>query len=353
MASLTVKGVAIKGIASAVPQGVQGEEDLARRFGAEDARNLAKSTGVLTRRIARPDQCCSDLCFAAANLLFESLDWNRQSVDALVYVSQSTDHPLPSTACILQNRLGLPKTCAAFDVGLGCSGFVYGLWIASGLISSGCNRVLLLSGETPSRGISPFDRTVLPLFGDAGTATAVEAEEGAVIHFELGSDGSGARHLIMPSGHAYGRIPHSAETMVRTLHADGIMRNAEELFMDGKEIFVFTLTVVPPLVAAVLRRAKWEIGDVDRYMLHQANRFMLEYLVKRMKLPPDRVPIVTEHYGNTGGASIPLAITHAVRVDLEKGRMKVVLAAFGVGFSWGAAALEMGPIVAPPLLEVP
>src|SRR5208283_1884143 len=145
MASVTVKGVTIKGIASAVPQGKQGEDDLAKLFGAEEARNLAKSTGVKTRRIARQDQCCSDLCFAAANHLFEHLAWDRGSVEALVFVSQSTDHPLPSTACILQNRLGLPKTCAAFDVGLGCSGYVYGLCIASGLIASGCKRILLLS----------------------------------------------------------------------------------------------------------------------------------------------------------------------------------------------------------------
>jgi 3-oxoacyl-[acyl-carrier-protein] synthase-3 len=353
MAGLTTRGAAIKGIASAVPTGRQTPEDLVKCFGAEEAEKIAQGTGVRVRRIARPEQCCSDLCFVAAESLLKRIAWDRGSIDALVFVSQSFDYPLPATSCILQARLGLPKTCAAFDIGLGCSGYVYGLWIAAGLIASGCQRVLLLAGDLMSRGLSPFDRSTVPLFGDAGTATVLEKDDGAVLHFELGTDGTGYKHLIVPSGDAWSKLPHSAETMVRTKQADGIVRNDEDLFMNGAEIFTFTIREVPPLISAILKRAQWTKDEVDRYFFHQANKFMLEFLAKKMGLPMGKVPIILEHYGNTSSASIPLAITHCARETLEKQKQKLVLAGFGVGLSWGAAAMELGPIVIPPVEEVP
>lgn len=353
MSGLTTTGAAIKGIASAVPAGKQTPADLAKLFGEEEAEKIAQGSGVRTRRVARPEQCCSDLCFTATESLLKGLSWERGSIDALLFVSQSFDYPLPATSCILQARLGLPKTCAAFDVGLGCSGYVYGLWIASGLIAGGCKRVLLLAGDTISRGLSPFDRSAVPLFGDAGSATALEKDNGAVMHFELGTDGTGYKHLIVPAGGAFSRLPHSAETPVRKKQADGIARNDEELFMNGPEIFTFTIREVPPLISAILKRSQWAANEVDQYFFHQANKFMLEYLVKKMKLPANKVPITLEHYGNTSSASIPLAITHCAREILEKRKQKLVLAGFGVGLSWGAAAMELGPIVVPPVEELP
>jgi 3-oxoacyl-[acyl-carrier-protein] synthase-3 len=353
MPGITTAGVAVRGIASAVPARKQTVEDLGRLFGAEEAEKIAQSTGVRVRRVARPEVCCSDLCFAAAESLLQSAQWPKESIDALLFVSQSFDYPLPATSCILQSRLGLPKTTAAFDVGLGCSGYVYGLWIAAGLISGGCRRVLLLAGDTSTRYLAPHDRSAVPLFGDAGTATLLERDERATMHFELGSDGSGSRHLVIPAGIASSRLPHSTETMIRTKRADGIERSDEDLFMNGAEIFTFTLREVPPLISAILKRAQWDKGAVDGFFFHQANKFMLEYLAKRMGLSPAKVPMVLEHYGNTSSASIPLAITHCARQQLEKQKMKLVLAGFGVGLSWAAAALEIGSITAPELVEVP
>lgn len=352
MAGLSVQGVALKGFACAVPAAGQTSADLARVFGGTEAEKIAQSTGVRTRRIARPEVCCSDLCFAAAESLLKRLDWDRESVDALIYVSQSFDYPLPATSCVLQARLGLAKTCAAFDVGLGCSGYVYGLWIAAGLIATGCQRVLLLAGDTSSRWASPRDRAAVPLFGDAGSASAIGGEAGAIMHFQLGTDGAGYRHLMVPAGLATGRLPRSEQTKACVKGADGNERSAEDLFMNGPEIFTFTLREVPPMIAAVLNRAKWEQAAVDQFVFHQANQFMLQYLAKKMRLPPERVPMILEHYGNTSSASIPLALTHCLRDTLEKQQQKLVLAGFGVGLSWGAVALETGPIVAPPLEEV-
>jgi 3-oxoacyl-[acyl-carrier-protein] synthase III len=353
MAGLTVSGASIKGIASAVPAGKQTVADLARLFGDQESEKIAKATGVRTRRIAKADQCCSDLCFAASEVLLNSLNWDRQSIDAVLFVSQSFDYPLPATSCILQARLGLSKSCAAFDVALGCSGYVYGLWIASGLILSGCKRILMLAGDIASRWPSPYDRSAIPLFGDAGSATVLEKHSDSVIHFELGTDGTGYQHLITKAGIASSRLPHSAETIVRREQADGVVRSDEDLFMNGPEIFAFTIREVPPLISAILARAQWQKSDVDRYYFHQANKFMLDYLAKRMGLPAEKVPIILESFGNTSSASIPLAVCHTSKDMLEKQKSKVVFAGFGVGLSWGAVALDLGPIVVPPVVEVP
>jgi 3-oxoacyl-[acyl-carrier-protein] synthase III len=352
MPTLTVTGSAIRGIASAVPTGRQDVSNLAIMFGQEEAQKIAQSTGVKIRRIAPQEQCCSDLCLAATETLLKSLDWDRASIDAIIFVSQSFDYPLPATSCILQTRLGLSKKCAAFDVGLGCSGYVYGLWIASGMIQSGCRRILLLAGDMSSRGLSPYDRSAVPLFGDAGSATLLEKDAQAVAHFELGTDGSGYQHLIREAGTASGRLPHCDQTMIRKQQSDGIVRSDEDLFMNGAEIFTFTLREVPPLISSILKCAQWTKDEVDRYFFHQPNKFMLDYLIKKMGLPADRVPMILEHYGNTSSASIPLAISHSSSEVLRKQRLKVVMAGFGVGLSWGAAALEMGPIIAPPVVEV-
>jgi 3-oxoacyl-[acyl-carrier-protein] synthase-3 len=328
-------------------------EDLAKLFGADEAKKIALGSGVITRRVAKPGVCSSDLCFAATEPLLRELNWERDSIEALVFVSQSFDYLMPATACILQSRLGLSKACAAFDVALACSGYVYGLWIAAGLIANGCRRVLLLAGEVPSRMVSPTDRTTAPLFGDAGSATALEADGESTMHFELGSDGSGHQHLIVPAGPASGRLPRSPQTMARTERAGGNFRSDEDLYMNGAEIFAFSLREVPPLIEKVLGRSQWSSEDVDHFVFHQANKFMLVHLAKRMGIPEEKLPLVLESYGNTSSASIPLAVTHCLRQELEQGRRKLVLAGFGSGLSWGACAAEMGPMIAPALVEVP
>jgi 3-oxoacyl-[acyl-carrier-protein] synthase-3 len=351
MAESSIAGVVVRGLASAVPQGTQGLKELAALAGGSTPEKIAEVTGVRARHIARPGQTTSDLCFAAAESLLRNLAWDRASVEALVFVSQTFDYVAPATSCCLQARLGLPKSCAAFDVALGCSGYVYGLWIASSLLLAGCRRVLLLAGETTSRIISPLDRVAVPLFGDAGTATALEREEGHVIHFEMGTDGTGFGHLIIPAGGQ--RTPRTMQSALRAPREGGSVRSDEDLYMNGPEVLAFALREVPPLLARILARAGWTREQVDFFVLHQANKWMLDQLARRLRIPAASLPMALEEFGNTVSASIPLAITHCLRPALAQKSGRVVLAGFGVGLSWGAAALEMGPLTLPELEIVP
>jgi 3-oxoacyl-[acyl-carrier-protein] synthase-3 len=351
MAGSSIPGVVIRGIASAVPERTQGLKDLPELFGGSDAGKIIEVTGVRSWHVCRPGQTASDLCLAAAETLLKNLSWDRDSVEALVFVSQTFDYVAPATSCCLQARLRLPKSCAAFDVALGCSGYVYGLWIASSLMLAGCRRVLFLAGETATRIISPVDKAAVPLFGDAGTATALEREDGHVIHFDLGTDGTGFEHLIIPAGGQ--RRPRSSQSAVRTPREGGNVRSDEDLYMNGPEVFTFTLREVPPLLNRILARAGWTKEQVDFFVLHQANKWMLDKLAKRLGIPAASLPIALEEFGNTVSASIPLAITHSLRGSAAQESRRLVLAGFGVGLSWGAAALELGPIVLPELEIVP
>jgi 3-oxoacyl-[acyl-carrier-protein] synthase-3 len=352
MATSRISGVRIAGVASAIPEKFVTAEDDARVFGEAEIRKISESIGVKKRHVAPTGMCTSDLCFAASERLLSELDWSRESVDGLIFVSQSPDYFLPATSCCLQERLGLSKQCAALDINLGCSGYVYGLWVASHLLAGeSVKRILLLVGDTSTQKISPHDRSVVPLFGDAGTATALERNKNAgEMVFQLGTDGSGKEHLIVPAGGF--RHPHTERTAQRKKGDDGNIRSDEETYMNGAEIFAFTLREVPPLIKSVLGAAGWQAESVDAFVMHQANRFMLQHLAKKMKLPPERVIVALEDYGNTSSASIPLAMTHALAGKLKADPLRLVLAGFGVGFSWGAVTLTCGPAVMPDLVFV-
>ena len=353
MAVTKLAGVRLAGIASAVPECVHGLADDALRFGDSDAARISESTGVRSRHVSTDGICTSDLCLAACERLFEELGWERDSVDALIVVTQTPDYLLPATSCSLHGRLKLAKHCAALDLNLGCSGYVYGLWVATNLIASGgIRRVMLLVGDTISRIISPEDRSTAPLFGDAGTATALEQREGAPsMVFSLGTDGSGQNHLVVPAGGF--RRPRTEQTKVRSVREGGNARSDEDLFMDGAEIFAFTLREVPALIGSVTEAAGWSSENVDAWVMHQANRFMLRHLAKRMKLPPEKVPLAIEEFGNTSSASIPLAMTYSLADRLRSEKMQLVLAGFGVGFSWAAVAVTCEHVSMPDLIVVP
>ncbi len=338
MAHCTINNIRIAGIASAIPSTQRDAETELPRFGQETVDKIVKSVGVRTRRIAPVGICTSDLCFAAAERLLCDLNWKRNEIRSLIFVTQTPDYILPATSHVLHQRLGLPASCCVFDVNLGCSGYVYGLWMAANTAQSLGGRVLLLVGDTISKIASPEDQSVTFVFGDAGTATAIEPGGDRKIHFELGSDGSGWSNLIVPAGGF--RRPHLASA-VRRPREDGGVRSDEDLFMDGAEIFTFTLKRVPSLVEAVLKIANQSEADIDFFVFHQANRFMLEHLAKKMKLPSGKVVLGLERYGNTSSASIPLAIATELRDRLGPGKADLLLAGFGVGYSWAAATLNL------------
>jgi len=329
-------GVRMRGVVSALPERRLENGDFTGRFGEDAVRDVTRMIGVQTRYWVPPGQTTSDLCLVAGERLLERMAWARDSVDALIFVSQTPDQRLPATACVLHNRLGLAPHCQAFDVGLGCSGYVYGLWLASTLITAGCGRVLLMAGETSSLLIDHDDRGTALLFGDAGTATALERDDEApVTTFVLGTDGGGASNLIVPAGGF--RAP--AEDARRT----GPF-NPEHLYMDGGEVFAFTLRAVPKLVADTLAHAGCAVEDVDAFVLHQANRFMLNHIAKKIGARLEQAPINIDRFGNTSSATLPLLLTTDLAERLMAAPARIALVGFGVGYSWGAALMQTSPL---------
>lgn len=342
-----LSGVRIAGIASAAPTNVISAEETGERFGTtkREATKIAKLTGVLQRRVAPAGLCTSDMAFASCEQLLKDLNWDRSSVDSLILVTQTADFRLPATACVLQHRLGLSEECAAFDVPLGCSGYVYGLWLGASLISSGAvRRVILLAGDTSTWFCDPQDRSTAFLFGDAATATAMEASsDAAPMDFVLGTSGAGKDALIHSGGGCREMVaPQPVET---DSDEAGKLRNPSYLFMDGAEVFQFTQERVPAMMERLLQRAGWTVEDVDAFVPHQANQFILQTLFEQMGVPSEKLILSLEEFGNTSSASIPISCTYALADRLRESSMRLVLAGFGVGWSWGAAAVTCGPMV--------
>jgi 3-oxoacyl-[acyl-carrier-protein] synthase-3 len=345
-----ISGVRIAGVACAVPASSRKVRD-EEWCDAEVAEKIAKSIGISERRVAPESVCTSDLCCEAAERLLAELQWDREQISGLIFITQTPDYVLPATSYSLHHRLHLPDTAYAFDVSLGCSGYVYGLWIAASLMQTGGDKVLLLVGDTISKVASPQDQTTTFVFGDAGSATALElSPDAAPMIFEVGSDGSGEQSLIVPAGgFRYRRDEHSS---LRTARENGNLRSDEDLYMDGPEVFTFTLKRVPTLVKSILKSARCEISDIDSFVFHQANVFMLSHLAKRMKIPDEKLVIAFGNYGNTSSASIPLAmVTSSLRERMTTHPTRLLLAGFGVGFSWAGAILNCGPGVFPNVIE--
>jgi 3-oxoacyl-[acyl-carrier-protein] synthase-3 len=344
-------GVRVAAIGAAVPKSSRAVAGETQYFEEGDLRKIVENTGVVRRRVASPSMCASDLCFSAATAVLEATGWARDSIDAVIFVSQTPDYVLPATACTLQARLGLSNAVAAFDVNQGCSGYVYGLWIAAGLLQGGgIKRCVLLVGDTISRVVSPADRGTALLFGDGGSATLLERASGETkMIFRLGTDGCGADKLIIPAG-GYRRPLDANLISCRTAPRTEPSCEAD-LHMDGGEIFTFALTRIPPLIDETLSAAGWAVADVDFFIFHQANAFMLRHLCKKMRLPKEKVPIALEEFGNTSSASIPITLVSTLGLR-PGGRSNVVLAGFGVGFSWAACALKTEGMQIVPLVEV-
>lgn len=349
----TIEGVRIAGVRAAVPMHRHSFMEDHSLFSAEEAEKLYATTGVYERRVAPPHICASDLCVAAAEGLLAQLGWDPATVEVLIFVSQDPDYNVPATACVMQKRLGLPSSAACFDVNLGCSGFIYALWMAGRLLggSSG-RRALVLCGDTSSRHLVPGDRSTLPLFGDAGGAAALEcAPDAAPMHAVVGTDGGGARNIWVKAGGRRNTLVPGAEP--RSEEEQARLFTDSRLSLNGAEVFAFTLRAVPPLVREALEFAGTSVDGLDLCVMHQANAFMLEHLRKKTKIPPEKFVVDMHDFGNTSSASIPLAISHRLAEPLSTGTRRMLLAGFGVGWSWGALVAEVGPIPPPEVQEVP
>lgn len=344
MAFLEFKNVRIAGVSAGVPKRKVCNLDIKDISADYDSAAFVETTGVLERRLDEA-LTTSDLCVAAAERLIGDLGWDKADVDGLIFVSQTTDYYLPATACIVQDRLGLSKECYAEDIVLGCSGWVYGLSsIVSLMANGGIKKALLMAGDA-RRHVKTND----PLFGFAGTATALEYEEGADgFQFYFGTDGSGFDAIIIPDGGSRNQV---TERSFNDELIDGKHYNRMQTRMKGMDVFSFGISTAPKSVKKLAERFGFDYLNADYFVFHQANMKMNNMIAKKLKLPADKVPSCMYHFGNTSSASIPLTIVTQLKGKCED-KAKFICCGFGVGLSWGTVAFETDNVVISDLVEV-
>jgi 3-oxoacyl-[acyl-carrier-protein] synthase-3 len=347
MAIFSVPNVKISGISACVPKEVKFNKDYTW-ISEKERINLIKTIGVEKKHHSKKGTSASDLCYVAADGLIKELNWNREEIELLIFVSQSKDYLLPATSCILQERLKLPKTCVAQDVNMGCSGYNYGLSTITAMMShGGFKKALLLTGDISSFG-SYKDKTVYPLFGDAGTATALEFDENAEkMTFNLQTDGKGYKAIIIKDGGFRG-LP-TKKSFEYKKYAKGIIRNSGHLILDGIEVFNFSLREVAPNIKILLKHTEKNINDFDYIVFHQANILMNNTIKKMLKIDSEKFPSSIKDYGNTSSASIPLTIVTQLSNEVTTKKLSILIAGFGVGLSWGSNNLELNKITCPEL----
>ncbi len=342
----------ISGISAVLPATEIRLEDELQYFGGDikKAQRMTKMVGIDRRRRAAPGVTAADLCQQAAERLFAGMGVDKARIDALIFISQQPDHPFPATACIVQHKLGLAKTCAAFDVNQGCSAYTYGLWLASSLLESrAATRVLLLVGETPGKMAPAGNRIVDPIFGDAGTATLLEySEEPRPSWFALGTDGGGYETIIVPAGGARLPLPQDAAGCAALAapltDKNGAPWSLLRTYMDGGAIFDFTLNVVPGHIRELLDYAGFTPEDMDLLVLHQANKQIVRAVAEKAGFPLEKAPWESfGKYGNLAGASIPGALCDLPQGALD-GAKRLLLSGFGVGLSWASAVLTLNGV---------
>lgn len=324
-----------------LPERVLSNEDLSAEFPEWSVEKISAKTGIDRRHIAGDDEFSSDLAIAAGRKLLSAHGIDPESIDYLIVCTQSPDFYLPTTACIVHEGLGLRSSAGAADLNLGCSGYIYALGQAKGLIESGqVSNALIITADTYTKFVNPGDKSVRTIFGDGAAATLVTAQESdasGITAITYGTDGSGAGKLVVP----HGGMRQGADIEAKSPAAErGLESNGYDLYMDGPEIFNFTLRVVPESVDTILAKAELGLDDIDLFVFHQANAFMLEHLRKKLKVPKEKFFVSLAESGNTVSSTIPIALTDAVRAGELKSGMRVMLLGFGVGLSWGGLVLN-------------
>ena len=340
MALITYKNIGISALAACVPSKVidnyQYDLDL---FPDEDVKKIVDKIGVYERRFVDENTCASDLCCAAAERLFADNGIDRNEIDLLVFVSQTPDYRMPATSILLQHRLGLPMSTIAFDINMGCSGFLFGLSVVySYMEKQGMRKALLLDGETRSKVYNRKDRRSAFIFGDAGVATLVERDEKyGDSYFSLNTDGSRADLIMIPAG-GYRKMSSQETLLEKVVDEFGNVRSEENGYMNGDDVFNFVIVEIPRDIKRLMSSAGEDLQTMDFYVFHQANRFINDFIAKKLRLNKDRIPWSADKFGNTSSVSIPLTIVSELK-DQLKDRKKLLLSAFGVGMAWGTAVV--------------
>ena len=326
-----------------LPENILTNDELAKLYANWSAEKIYKKTGIQSRHVTSNNETAADLGVVAAQKLIAKKIVPKDDIDFILCVTQSPDYKLPTTACTIQDRLGLQKKCGAFDINLGCSGYIYGLAVAKSLVETGiADNVLLITAETYSKHINPLDKSTRTIFGDGAAATLIGHDGMEIGSFDLGTDGSGKDFLIIPTGGA--RKACTPETAVEK-ETEGNVRSEDNLFMSGADIFEFTIREVPASVKRILKKENLKKDSVDLFVFHQANQFMLDFLVKLMKLDKQKFYMNFADIGNTVSASIPIAFKRAMDEGVIKPNQTIVLCGFGVGLSWGSTVIRTGDIV--------
>lgn len=352
MAFLEIQNVSIKGISACVPkQSICNADVYEKKWGGYN--NFVATTGIANHRKVSEDTCTSDLCCEAAEKLISDLTWDKSDIEALVFVTQTPDfYNVPATSCLLQNRLGLSASCYTLDISLGCSGWVYGMSVISALVQTGTiKKAILLAGDTPSKAVSENDKSTFPLFGDAGTATALEFNVNAKpIRFAMFTDGSGYEAIMIRQG-GY-RTPLTPDSFVIKDDGEGKVRSGLNVVMDGESVFTFGISKAPKSIKALSEKYGIDLSTIDLFTFHQANLFMNEKIRKKLKIGEEKVPYSLHDYGNTSSASIPLTLVAERRQKLQEEHVKHIACGFGVGLSWGVMNFETDNIVVPEIIEI-
>lgn len=340
MAFLKIKNVKIKGISACVPSNFEKSADYSLMT-VEEIIKFISSTGIEKRHVAKKSECSSDLCYEAAEKLIADLDWQKDEIGLLVFATHTGDYKIPSTSCLLQHRLGLSKHIMAFDINHGCTGFVYGLSIIANLLNAGSiKKGLLLVGNTQSKNVSFEDKSTYPIFGDAGTATALEFSEDCFdeMEFNFITDAANSQSVYIPDG-GY-RNPITADSLKVESFEEGIKRNRTHLKMDGADVFSTAIKLVPESINELFSHYGIEKDKVDYLVMHQANKFLCEKIRKKLKIEPEKVPYNFRDFGNSSGASIPLTMLTNLKEELSNKELDLILASIGGGFSIASARVK-------------
>ncbi len=353
MAFFKINNVSIRGMSGCVPKNVEENKDLPF-YSPEEAVRVIEEIGIVQRHIAPAEITVADLCYEAAAKLIEELGWEKDSVDLLALCTQNPDYINQPTSFLVHEKLGLPQSTMCLDFFHGCPGWVVSLSSVCSLVSTGnIKRAILLDGDEVSKWTMANNRETRPLFGDAGTATALEFDSQAKpFYFNIGTLSEEGKALIEPYGGF--RHPHTMETLKYSLDckAGKVPKEKWIKVMDSMDIFSFAITKVPKAMKALCAEFDIDINDIDKLVLHQANKFMLENIAKRMKVPMEKVPLGLRYYGNTTSASVPLAIVTECQKQITTGVQKNLVCGFGTGLAWGAAYFETDKIVCPDVVEV-